>query len=318
MSEDRKAPNRRQFLSAAGLMGAGAVLASCSPAMSAPAKTNYDVAIGNFALNLEYLEAAFYLAAVGRISEIKAIGGTANIILPDGFDGTKSMFADPNSPVAQYAAEIAQDELNHVVALRATLGANAIPRPTLDIGPAFAAAANATAYNAKLITAPATLTPAFNPYLNDLFFLHGAFIFEDVGVTAYHGAARLIVDDSAGGILDSAAGILAVEAYHASEVRTLLYAQKDVKTPYANNTLTVEALIGAISDLRDALAGGADRDQGITVGGKANIVPTDANSIAFGRTPREVANIVFGEKGAAKGLFFPDGVNGNLSAILAL
>ncbi|WP_420595917.1 ferritin-like domain-containing protein [Deinococcus sp.] len=316
MSEDRKLPNRRQFLSAAGLMGAGAVLASCSPAMSAaPAKTNYDASIGNFALNLEYLEAAFYLAAVGRIGEIKAIGGSAEIILPAGFDGTKAISFESDA-VRQYAEEIAQDELNHVVALRALLtskGATPVDRPVLDIGPAFAAAANATAYNAKVITAPAKLTPDFNPYLNDLFFLHGAFIFEDVGVTAYHGAARLVVDDSAGGILDSAAGILAVEAYHAAEVRTLLYAQKDKPTGYG---LTVEQLINAISALRAALGNG--KDQGITLNGKANILPTDGSSIAFGRTPREVGNIVFGAKDAPKGLFFPNGLSGDFSALLAL
>ena len=157
-----------------------------------------------------------------------------------------------------------------------------------------------------------------SPYTNepsaDLYFLHGAFIFEDVGVTAYHGAARLIVDDTAGGILDSAAGILAVEAYHASEVRTVLYANKDSQTGFG---VDVKTLIGAISALRAKLGNG--KDQGIVdANGKANIVPTDSNSIAFGRTPREVGNIVFGAPNAPKGLFFPEGLSGDFTALLSL
>ncbi len=294
MSENNSKPSRRQFLGTAGLVGAGAVLASCAPATAAtPGKANLDVAIANFALNLEYLEGAFYLAAVGRIGELP--GGSAQVILPAGFDGKTAVpFANP--AVASYAQEIAQDELNHILFLRKVLGGAAVERPVLDIGPAFAAAANAAA--------GATLTPAFNPYLNDLFFLHGAFIFEDVGVTAYKGAARLITDDSAGGILESAAGILAVEAYHAGEIRALLYSQKDVVTPYG---LTVAQLIQKISDLRGTVGGG--KDQGIVVDGKANIVPTDSNSIAFSRSTAEVLPIVY-LGGVGKGGFFPNGLNG--------
>jgi Ferritin-like domain len=111
----------------------------------------------------------------------------------------------------QYAVEIANHEIAHVAFLRKALGDAAVACPQVDIGPAFAAAADA-ALNT-------TLPLPFSPYYNDQMFLLGAFIFEDVGVTAYNGAAPLITSKS---ILAPAAGILAVEAYHAGTVRTLL------------------------------------------------------------------------------------------------
>lgn len=310
---------RRKFLGSVGLMGAGAVLASCAPAMAQPpAKPDIDVDVLNFALNLEYLEAAFYAAAVGRLADVKAIGGGAEIILPEGFKPNTF----ESAAVKAYAEEIAQDEINHVKFLVGALGSKAVMRPVLDIGPAFAAAANAAAKNAGLGD---SLTPAFNPYAADLFFLHGAFIFEDVGVTAYKGAARLLTNMD---YLEAAAGILAVEAYHAGEIRTLLYAQKDVKTPYG---VTVAQLIQAISNLRDAVDGSSknssgetvgDTDQGI-VGGTnvnnmpdpdyvtpANIVLADKNSIAFSRNTDQVLKIVSLGGPGNKGGFFPNGLNG--------
>ena len=84
----------------------------------------------------------------------------------------------------QYAVEIADDELGHVKLLKAVLGADAVPMPLIDIGPAFAAAASA-AVNLALGSSYTDLSPAFDPYASDIFFFHGAFIFEDVGVTAF-------------------------------------------------------------------------------------------------------------------------------------
>jgi hypothetical protein len=288
--------NRRQALRQMGFAGAGAMMAgaisSCTPGMAA--KPNIDADVLNFALNLEYLEAAFYLAAVGRIGEIASLGGSAQIILPSGFDGT-SPIAGLSQAVLEYAQEIAEDELAHVKAIRAALGSKAVDRPVLDLGPAFDAAGRAASGGA--IT-------GFNPFANELSFLLGAYIFEDVGVTAYKGAARLLTDDRPGGVLDTAAGILAVEAYHAGEIRTVLYSRKD--QPVAAG-LTVEQVAKAISDLRGSVGGG--KDQGITLGGKANIVVADANGVAFGRSTAEVLAIVY-LGGMGKGGFFPNGLNG--------
>jgi hypothetical protein len=281
--------NRRQALQNLGLVGAGAALASCAMPVMAE-MPDIDVAILNFALNLEYLEAEFYLqAAFGRsLSAADSGGGPAPI------GGRKVKFT--SDAVRQYAEEIAIDEENHVKFLRSRLGTAAVARPQLDIGPAFAAAADA-AFDT-------TLKPAFDPYANDLFFLHGAFIFEDVGVTAYKGAARLITNKD---FLEAAAGILAVEAYHAGEIRTQLYAQKDVVTPYG---VTVETIVKKISDLRASVGGG--KDQGINDGGKSNIVVTDADSIAFSRSTDEVLRIVTLGTPGNKGGFFPMGLNGTI------
>ena len=77
--------------------------------------------------------------------------------------------------------------------------------------------------------------------------------------------------------------------------------------------VNVAQLVGAISALRASVGGG--KDQGITsdntATGTANIVPTDANAIAFSRSTDEVLKIVYlGNKD--KGGFFPNGLNGNI------
>jgi len=66
---------------------------------------------------------------------------------------------------------------------------------------------------------------------------------------------------------------------------------------------------------RDSLDGATDLDQGIAVsGGASNIVPADANGIAFSRSAGQVLNIVFLNRTATnRGGFFPNGVNGTIA-----
>ena len=270
-----------------------------------PAATDGDVL--NFALNLEYLEAQFYsFAAFGTGLPDASTGpgtaatGTRGTVT----GGAQVPFSDP--VVAQYAREIAADERAHVDFLRAAIGTTAVPQPNMNISGAADGAFTAAARAAGLVGP----TGVFNPYADDNSFLLGAYIFEDVGVTAYKGAATLLSNRT---LLESAAGILAAEAYHAGLIRTVLY-RKGLATPSLINSTI------AISNLRDSLDGGIDLDQGVVnsatdVGGapagESNIVPADSNGIAFTRSVGQVLNIVYGTRNSTVGgLFLPNGTNG--------
>ena len=292
--------DRRKLFTMLGVAGAGAAAATVlggGAANAAPADAASDAAVLNFALNLEYLEAEFYLRAVtGRGLDMKDAAdgdGKAGAV----YGGHEVHFK--SKTIAKYAREIARDEREHVRFLRAALGKSAVRRPAITLDAAFTAAARAAG-----VVGP---KEKFNAFANDTNFLLGAFLFEDVGVTAYKGAAGLITNKT---YLDAAAGILAVEAYHASAVRTTLYSM-------AEDHPSLFGTIQKLSDARDALDNKKDVDQGIRHGKDSNLVPTDKNSIAYGRTTGEVLNIVYLNTTAgsvSKGGFYPNGINGAITA----
>ena len=302
-----KALTRRTFLTGAAGASAAALLAGCDNSSSTPTPiptptptpTITDADILNFALNLEYLEAEFYLyAATGSgLTATDAGTGAGTTTTPS---VKKVNFATQS--IAQYAVEIAQDELNHVRFLRSALtsaGATPVARPNIDL----------TFFAPLATTAGIANGASFNPFADENSFLIGAFIFEDVGVTAYTGAATLLTSKT---ILSAAAGIQAVEAYHAAEIRTLIAGA--AAQPGATQAYLTAA--NQVSALRGMLGGGNETTLSI-----GSIVAADTtNAIAFSRTTDQVLHIVYGAAGGAgvaKGGFFPSGLNGTIKTTAA-
>jgi hypothetical protein len=282
------APGRRGLLRGAsfGAAAFGALALGVGGSKSAAAEEETqinDLDILNFALNLEYLEAEFYLrATTGQgipPQDVQGIGNQGSVT-----GGSQVPFRNPL--VAELAREIANDEFKHVLFLRRELGSAAIAEPSINLSTSFTALGQAAGFVGQGGT--------FNPFSSDDNFLLGGFIFEDVGVTAYHGAAPLLKSKA---YLAAAAGILAVEAYHASELRLQLLQVGDITR--AN----------LISKLRAELSGAHD-DQGIYANGKPNIVPATEYAIAYSRTTTQVLDVVYGGGAQSNYLFFPNKVNG--------
>ena len=286
---------RRSFLGldspGAALATVGAIAVSAAAPMgsaaAAQARNSTDVDILNFALNLEYLETEYYLRGV--------IGTTADAAFRTSLGGAvrggrKVAFSRPSHD--GLFRNIAGNEVQHVAFLRSVNGTAAIPRPVIDFEAGFAAVAAAAGL------------PDFDPFANEMNFFLGAMLSEDVGVTAYKGAAKMIRNKR---ILEAAAGILASEGYHMGAVRSVIYKMGD----------RARARSIALSNLRDTLDGPQDFDQPVVkIGDKSNVVPANENGIAFGRTPQHVLNIVYGNpaQGILQGGFYPEGVNGRINA----
>jgi hypothetical protein len=313
--------SRRKMLALGGAALAGLAFAGVklAEAQSAPAYSDSDIL--NFALNLEYLESQFYtLATAGKTIDQVGIGigaGTATtgggtVVTKSG--GPTSCLVPWTLPAIQaYATETAQEERNHVTFLRGALGSAAVAQPNLDLYNSFNTLATA-----------AGIASSFDPFANDLDFLVGAYIFEDVGVTAYSGAAPLLTVSAN---LAAAAGILGVEAYHAGLIRTSIFAADPT------GKLGLQGYTQQISATRMKLDGSSTVDD-IGVGFQTvNVQPssTTASTIVdaqtgspnysktYSRSTTQVLNIVTGDvnipASGAKytGVFFPNGLNGLFS-----
>lgn len=263
------AASRRNFLKGAGmtglglagaaLIGSGIGLEKAQAAVITDASYS-DADIINFALNLEYLEAEFYSVATygatlverGILTKADQTGPTTGGRKVNGWN-TKT------PPTAYLATALREDEVKHVLFLRSVLGSGAVKKPAINLdalGFGFADVGS---------------------------FLSLARIFEDVGVSAYLGAAPLISNKT---YLGAAAAILATEAQHSGSIRVYCI-MKGIKSPKVDSM-----------DIPPT---------------PSNVYDVNSNALSIPRTTSQVLKIVYGG-GQASGGFYPNGMNGYITS----
>jgi hypothetical protein len=259
--------DRRKFMKRVGVTGLGVAAASMlgggivggigSKAGKAYASTAItDTDILNFALNLEYLEAEFYSVAVTGKTLLQAGILTAS---EESGPTTGGNIVDLGSlGIGFLATALRKNEEDHVLYLRAALGSAAVLKPTIDLG--------ALGYGFSSASS----------------FLELARQFEDVGVSAYLGAAPLITSSA---YLAAAAAILATEAQHSGSIR-LECLNHNVTSP-AVDTLDIPPTHGTPYDV------------------------TSTTALSIPRTTAQVLNIVYAG-GNCSGGFYPEGMNGTI------
>lgn len=241
-----------------GMAAYGAVALGGGADLLAQSLTDADIL--NFALNLEYLEGEFYTVATsGRRLAESGIGITGRGRAGDTVGGSRVSLDERTGTIAN---QIAVDEQAHVTFLRTALRSDAVAKPAINL---------------------AALGVGFNSQAE---FLTVAQIFEDVGVSAYRGAAPLISNSQ---ILSAAAGIALTEGQHAGILRLLA----------GDNRLQVPQV--------DAKA---IPTFGLPAG---RLFFVDGNGLSPARTASEVLKIVYAG-GSNRGGFFPDGVNGTIAS----
>jgi hypothetical protein len=286
--------NRRNFFTRASLVaGAVAIGVSAKNAFAqtaAPAPSDADLL--NFLLNNEYLEAEFYLRAVYGQGLSDADTSGTGAPGPVTANGNRVGFRNPF--LYFIARQLASDELAHVRALRAVipqLGGTPVARPAIDLDGAWRAFASG-----------AGLNRAFRPLESETDFLLAAFYFEENDVAALRGVLTLIQSDT---VRDAITGALGAEGYHGGFLRLALS----------------EIGLGERRALRDAeriqtyrnqlIANPADQVPGLfDQSGNALLAPVNALGLTPSQTAQEHLNLLYLNRNAAAGGFFPNGLNG--------
>lgn len=283
---DRRSALRSLGKGAAGAavissLSAGGLTLGSRPARAASFTDNDYIA---FFSNFEALGANYYLYGLtGQGVPAAYTTGTGTL----GTVSAGGPVAFQSAAVAQYVQRLAVDELAHLQFFRTLLGSAAVAQPAVNIASSW----TNFAIGAGLISVGQT----FNPYENDVTFLLGAYMIEDVCITAAAGAARYFTSKNN---IEAAAGILGAEGYHAGAIRSLL------------SNIGAGQATDAISSLRAKLSGVADNGT-LVPGQDYNFTNVDSNALVYRRTPAQALAILYDGVSTGGG-FFPNGLNGTI------
>ncbi|KAL8486085.1 hypothetical protein ACS0TY_022520 [Phlomoides rotata] len=263
-----------------------------------------DVALLEFPLNLEYLEAEFFSwGAFGR-----GLDAFAPNLTKGGPSPVGAKKANLSPLIKDIIAQFAFQEFGHLRAIQKTVPGFA--RPLLNLSTASFATIMNDAFGKPLI-------PAFDPYANDINYLIASYVVPYVGLTGYVGASSKLEHPISKRLV---AGLLGVESGQDAVLRALLYERAFVKVkPYG---ITVAEFTDKISNLRNKLGKKGVKDEGLITKkelgpeGKTsgNVLAGDEYSVAYDRTPEEILRIVYGSgKESQPGGFYPKGGDGKIA-----
>ncbi|KAG4990388.1 hypothetical protein JHK87_023845 [Glycine soja] len=239
-----------------------------------------DVDLLEFPLNLEYLEAEFFLFG--------SLGHGLDVVAPNLTEGGPPPIGGKLAKLDNFVKDVifqfALQEVGHLRAIKRTV--KGFPRPLLDL--------SATSFAQVMDNAIGhPLLPSFDPYANSINFLLASYVIPYVGLTGYVGANPLLQNAASRKLV---AGLLGVESGQDAVIRALLYEHRaSLVHPYG---LSVEVFTDRISMLRNKLGNKDLKDEGLIVpkveGAEGNILAGDIDSLAYPRTPEEILRIIYG------------------------
>ncbi|KAL4579228.1 hypothetical protein LXL04_015366 [Taraxacum kok-saghyz] len=264
----------------------------------------YDTNLLEFPLNLEYFEAEYFLyGSIGKgldsIEPNLAAGGPPPV-------GAKQ--ANLSHIVKDIITQFAYQEIGHLRAIKKVV--DGFARPLLNLSAESFATVMNDAFGKPL-------SPPFDPYANDINYLISCYVIPYVGLTGYVGANPKLQSPISRKLV---AGLLGVESGQDAVIRSVLYERaKEKVVPY---DISVAEFTNKISELRNKLGNTSLKDEGlkvpIDIGAEkkiqGNVLAGDKDSLAYGRSPREILRIVYGTgKEHVPGGFYPNGGNGALA-----